>query len=150
MKMKNFEIAAGLTEKGSFLFVIRSEDEMFEIREETFFYLKEDLKFEDISDRCKIVSATFLPELNLTLWRKYFKFKDFDQAKKSVLDLMAEEMKIRGNIISDKNSLYLELLKTKERIDELSEKFISLSDKVDNLDSIVHYLDVNSNGPGSY
>ena len=60
--MDNFEIAAGLTKTGSFLFILRnlSEDELFEIREETFFYLKEELKFKDISDQK--ISGTFSPE----------------------------------------------------------------------------------------
>ena len=119
--MDNFEIAAGLTKTGSFLFILRnlSEDELFEIREETFFYLKEELKFKDISDQK--ISGTFSPEFEsgLVIWRSdKYKFENTDEAKKKVLELMTEEMRTRGYIVSDRNSLYLELLKTKENLND--------------------------------
>ena len=144
--MDNFEIAAGLTKTGSFLFILRnlSEDELFEIREETFFYLKEELKFKDISDQK--ISGTFSPEFEsgLVIWRSdKYKFENTDEAKKKVLELMTEEMRTRGYIVSDRNSLYLELLKTKENLNDLNKRINDLEEKC-------HRLDVNINGPSSY
>ena len=141
--MDNFEIAAGLTKAGSFLFLLNntSEKELFEIREETFFY-KDELKFKDISDQQ--ISGTFSDEFDLVIWRNNkYKFEDTDLAKKKVLELMTEEMRIRGNVVSDKNSLYLELMRTKEKINELSKR-------LDELDEKVYRIDVNVNGPRSY
>lgn len=144
--MDNFEIAAGLTKTGSFLFLLRnlSEDELFEIREETFFYLKEELKFKDISDQK--IAGTFSPEFDsgLVIWRSdKYKFENNDQAKKKVLELMTEEMRTRGNIVSDRNSLYLELMKTKQDINDLNKRINDLEEKC-------HRLNVNINGPSSY
>lgn len=144
--MDNFEIAAGLTKTGSFLFLLKnhSKDELFEIREETFFYLKEELKFKDISDQK--ISGTYSPEFNegLILWRSInYKFENTDQAKKKVLELMTEEMKVRGSVVSDKNSLYLELKTTKENL-------INFNEKINELEEKVHVLDSNLNGPKSY
>ena len=138
--MNNYEITAGLTASGSFLFILEdfAERSKFEIREETFFY-KDELKFKDISDQ-----NTYFAEFDLIIWRNNkLKFKNIDLAKKKVLELMAEEMRTRGNIVSDKNSLYLELLKTKANVDDLFKELNELKDKV-------YRIDVSVNGPSSY
>lgn len=133
-----FEIVAGLTKKGSFLFLLNnlSEKEILQIREESFFY-KDDQKFKTCSEN------NIYSEYDLIKYRKQYKFENIDQAKIKILELMSEEMTIRGNVVSDKNSLYLELLGIKEKYESLSKEFSSLEERLNRLDQ-------NINGPKSY
>jgi hypothetical protein len=71
-----FEIVAGLTKKGSFLFLLNnlSEKEILQIREEGFFY-KDDQKFKSCSEN------NIYSEYDLIKYRKQYKYSTYANSK---------------------------------------------------------------------